>query len=97
VARTAIKNDYARAARELSRRFRPRASGETSREWLRAAESALNLRDAEPLQTLTDMYERASYRWPALDENDGAQARRALSNLSWEKAEERSKTKSPAP
>lgn len=95
-ARAAIKNDYARAARELSRRFRPRASGETSREWLRAAESALNLRDAEPLRTLTDMYERASYRWPAVDENDQSRARRALSNLSWKKVEERPETKSPA-
>jgi hypothetical protein len=83
--RDVVLQAYQRAARALARRYRHRAPWETPQEWLKEAETALELQDAQALHTLTELRERAIYSTEPLDLADFDAARTALSNVSWHK------------
>ena len=84
-ARKVIYDAYGRAARTLRRRFRQRTPWETPDEWLHAAETALELRDPQPLRHLTALYVQAKYSPYPLGQEEGLAAHRALGNLSWQR------------
>ncbi|MBV9470167.1 MAG: transglutaminase domain-containing protein, partial [Abitibacteriaceae bacterium] len=83
--RRIVFNTYGRAAKVMTRRFRPRAHWETPVEWLQAAETELELRDPTPLRQLTNLYAQAKYSPQPLPSEAGAVAQTALTNLSWQR------------
>lgn len=83
--RRQVRAAYGRVARQMTRRFRERAPGETAAEWLQSAEAALTLQDPQPLRGLTELYTRACYSRRPLDPSETEAALRALSQLSWKR------------
>lgn len=83
VLRRQVAADYARAARQLARRFRPRQAWETPDEWLRAARTAVPQLPFEPLQILTALYVRARFSPHELSHEAAQQARAARERLKW--------------
>ena len=83
--RRQIAADYARAARGVARRFRPRAAWETPDEWLRAAHAQVPNLPLEPLQTLTALYVRARFSPRELDADAAPRARLARQRVIWPK------------
>lgn len=81
--RRQIADDYARAARDVARRFRPRQQWETPDEWLRAARTATPQLPFEPLQTLTALYVRAHFSPLNLNSDDARHARQARAQAVW--------------
>ena len=86
MTRRLIAADYARASRQLARRFRPRQAWETPDEWLQAARAQLPQLPFEPLQTLTALYVRARFSPHQLSSESARQARAARARLVWKKA-----------
>ncbi len=84
-ARRRVHAAYGRVARQLARRFRARAPGETAAEWLQSAEAALTLQDPQPLRGLAALYTRACYSRRPLDPSETEAALCALSQLSWKR------------
>ena len=91
VARRQIAADYARAAKQLARRFRPRQTWETPDEWLRAARAVLPDLPLEPMQTLTALYVRAQFSPLRLSEEAAHQSHHASARLVWPKRKTRVK------
>ena len=85
VTRRLVAADYARAARQLARRFRPRQAWETPDEWLHAARAQVPHLPFEPLQTLTALYVRARFSPHQLSSETAQQAREARARLMWKK------------
>jgi transglutaminase-like putative cysteine protease len=85
LARQEIERLFARAARRVTRRFRPRAPWETPGEWLAAAHEPLNLRDEAPLRELFELLVLARFSPYALDATHAQRARDAWARLSWAK------------
>ena len=83
VWRRLVAADYARAARQLARRFRPRQAWETPDEWLAAARAQLPQLPLEPLQILTALYVRARFSPHQLSPESAQQAREASARLRW--------------
>ena len=81
--RREIMTYYARAARELSRRFRPRAAWETPDEWLLAARDAVPNAPFEALSTLTSLYVRARFAPHSPPDEAVQRARAAQRTLKW--------------
>lgn len=59
--RRAVVDIYKAMARQISRRFRPRAQWETPDEWLQPYAATLGVPEAEALRRLTSLYLRARY------------------------------------
>ena len=85
LTRRQIAADYARAARGLARRFRPRHAWETPDEWLRAARVVVPQLPFEPLQTLTNLYVRAHFSPLDLGANAPQQSHQARTEIVWPK------------
>ena len=83
--RREIAADYARVARDVARRFRPRAAWETPDEWLRAAHAEVPQLPFEPLQTLTELYVRARFSPRELSADAAQQAHQARARVVWPK------------
>lgn len=83
--RRQISADYARATRQLARRFRPRQAWETPDEWLRAARIEVPQLPIEPLQTLTSLYVRARFSPHELPSDAPQKARDARERVVWAK------------
>ncbi len=86
VLRRQIVADYARASRQLARRFRPRQAWETPDEWLSAAREQLTQLPLEPLQKLTALYVRARFSPHEISSEQARQARAARESLVWKEA-----------
>ena len=85
VTRRLVAADYARASRQLARRFRPRQAWETPDEWLEAARAQVPQLPFESLQTLTALYVRARFSPHQLSSDAAQQARAARARLAWKK------------
>lgn len=85
LARAEVSALFERAARRMSRRFRPRAPWETPGEWLEASREALGLREEAPLQALFELYALARFSPRPLDVSHIEQARAALARLRWKR------------
>ena len=83
LARGTICALFSRAARTLTRRFRPRAAWETPGEWLHAALPALSLRDEAPLREMFELYAVARFSPHPLSVSHARQAHAALARLKW--------------
>ena len=83
--RRQISAFYERAARRLSRYFRPRAAWETPDEWLHAARRARPDAPFSELQKLTTLYVRAHFSPLELESDAAWQARQASAQLRWPK------------
>ena len=83
--RRQICEEYERAARQLSRHFRPRQHWETPDEWLRAARAEVPHLPIEPLQNLTAIYVRARFSPHDLSLDAAQKAREARGKVVWQK------------
>lgn len=81
--RRQISEEYARAARQLSRHFRPRQVWETPDEWLCAARAEVAHLPLESLQTLTAIYVRARFSPHDLSLDSAQKAREAREKIVW--------------
>ncbi len=98
LARETISALFQRAARTMSRRFRPRAPWETPGEWLQAALPTLNLSDEAPLRELFELYALARFSPYPLDITQARQAQQALQRLKWtRKSRPQTKPRAAAP
>lgn len=83
--RRAVSQSYARAARAMSRRFRPKTAWETPDEWLQSCAATLSGPDAEALRRLTALYLRARYGTQPLPPGSARLARETAAGLGWKR------------
>jgi hypothetical protein len=79
--RKAVLDIYNLIARQMARRFRPRARWETPDEWLQPFASTLNATEAEAIRRLTALYLMASYAGKPLPQGTAQLAREAARNI----------------
>jgi uncharacterized membrane protein len=79
--RKAVLDIYNLIARQIARRFRPRARWETADEWLQPFAATLDATEAEAIRRLTALYLMASYAGKPLPQGTAQLARQAARNI----------------